>query len=425
MNKYLLITLALSFLLFSNNTFSQKGLLSQRYSQVQIEADKKSSYYSKQMKKTHKNGYPIWALSYAFILKKNGKKKYIKKANKFLTSHYEENITSAIKVLENLAEETKNYKSEQTALDAKKLVLVYQNMVYLNDLIEKDDGQYKKFEDYSDRIEDAEVTRVDYFEKTAQLIFEEVKTARSNVGTKNEYKTLVKKLEHALNYDRRNDISNLRDELFPLAVTSLGIGKAYDQISTSNVLENSIREKIYETILDGTKINRKKRKPMPVLRFFKLFPNDIAMTSTGSDFLVEVTAKEVSVDYINDPDHSEAVSQSEGNGDNKKTYSANFITHGKRARVVMEGSYIIKERKTGKVIRNNTVTGNYAWMDNWYSYSGNIKGLSKREKRMIKLKESKYPSKTELTQSVTNYDNGCFAQRVGFKVLEYIQEVGQ
>jgi len=426
MNKHLLILFLLSSLFFPNNIFSQDGLKNTRhYNPIQIADNKKSTYYLKRMKENQKRGFFLDALSSAFLLKKTGKKRHTKKADKFLEENFAQNISSVTEIIKGLEDNTKTFTNELTAQNANKLVSIYKSMVYLNQLIDNQGGKFKKVKDYSNNIEKAEEVKVDYYKKTAQLFFDEVIKGQSIASTKEDYKILVNKLSSAMSYDRRDDISKLYQELKPLAITSLGIGSASNQVNIQGISTNVIRETLYKTISKGIVPNRKSRKPMPPLPFFKLVTNDIAMTPTGSDVLVEITVTKVDFENVVDKPYSKEVSESEGDGENKKTYKANLITYGKRALVVMEGTYIIKDRRTGQVIRNDTVTGNYAWIEQWYKYTGDIKGLSKHEKRMIERKESPYPSKMELTQSAVNYDDGCFAQRVGFKVLEYIREIGQ
>ena len=426
MSKYLLILCFLSSLFFTNNTFSQDGLKNTRhYNPIQIADNKNPTYYSKRMKEAQKRGFFLNALSSAFFLKKTGKKRHAKKADKFLAENFEQNISAVTKIINEVEENTKTFTNELTAQNANKLVALYKNMVYLNKLIEDQGGKFKKVKDYSSQIEKAEEVKADYYKKTAQLFFDEVVKSQSSTSTKEGYKLLVNKLSSALSYNRRDDIAKLYQELKPFAITSLGIGSVSDQVNIPGISTNVIRETLYKTISTGIIPNRNARKPMPPLPFFKLVTNDIAMTPTGADVLVEVTVTKVNFENVVDEPSSKEVSESEGEGENKKTYKANLITYGKRARVVMEGTYVIKDRLTGKVVRSDTVTGNYAWIDTWYKYTGNIKGLSKHEKRMIETKESPYPSKMELTQSAVNYDSGCFAQRVGFKVLEYIRKIGQ
>lgn len=426
MNKYLLILFLLGSLFFSNKTFSQDGLRNTRhYNAIQIADNKKPAYYSKRMKQAQERGFFLKALSSAFFLKKTGKKRHVKKADKFLAENFEQNISSVTAIINDLEENTKTFTNELTAQNASKLVSIYKNMVYLNQLIDSQGDKFKKVNDYSNHITKAEEVKADYYKKTAQLFFDEVVKNQSTASSKEDYKLLVNKLFSALSYDRRDDIAKLHQELKPLAVTSLGIGLVTDQVNISGISKNVIRETVYNKISTGIKPNRNARKPMPPLPFFKLVTNDIAMTPTGADVLVEVTVTKVNFENVVDEPSSKDVSESEGDGENKKIYKAKFITYGKRARVVMEGTYVIKDRLTGKVVRSDSVTGNYAWIEHWYKYTGDIKGLSKQEKHMIESKELPYPSKMELTQSAVNYDNACFAQKVGIKVLEYIREIGK
>ena len=376
------------------------------YYPIQVTENQKPNFYTDRMKNLQKNNNHIGALAFAFLAKKYGKKRHIKKADKFLEEHFNKNIQAAYQLIEKLEKQTQSFSTELSAQNASKLVALYKDMALLKNLAKEDNGMYD-IKDYSNAIQKAEENKATYFKQTAQLYFEEAKSARPNTKAIADYRVLVKKLNRALKYDSRNDITQLSEELKPYAITTLGIGTVTDEIYNSSISVNTVREVIHKEIYRGIQPNKKARNPMPPLPFFKLVSNDIAMTSEGADVLVELIIKDVSIEKVVDETTSKEVSQTEGEGDNKKTYKATLVTHSKRARVVMDGMYRIKERKTGKVVREDTVTGNYAWIDYWHNYKGSIKGLSKSQKNMVRKKELPYPPKTELIRSGATYDGAC------------------
>lgn len=405
--KYLFQTLCLifGFLLLSTNTFSSDLPKYQRYAPVKLTTEnKKPVFYKTEMNRLQKIGKYEGALCYAFLLRKYGNRRQIKKAEKFLAEHFENNLGMIALSIDSLKKQTAVFTDELSAQGASQLYCHYKDMITLKQLADEQDTQYKVPVDYTNQAAKAEQVRDDYYKKTAQMYFEQVNTAKSSASSKDDYKPLARKLSRALVYESRQDISDLYKEVKTLATTTIGVGKVIDG-GNSAVIISQIRETVNGKLSGG--INDQSTP------FVKLLANNAI---AGADLIVEATAGSRNIENLHHTPSSKTVKKvDEKTG---KVYTAEFISYKKEAKVTFQGVYALKNRATGGQIRGNTITGHYTWTGYWYDYKGQIEALSKRQKRDIKRKEPPYPSDTELISPGAD----DFSQKVGIEVLNYLRK---
>jgi len=406
--------LLLTFLLLSNSAFSNGLPIYRTYAPVKLIENKKPVFYKNEMNKLQKASKYEGALCYAFLAIKYGKRPQVKKSEKFLAEHFDNNLKMVGTSIENLKKQTEVFTDELSAQAASQLWCHYKNMVWLKELADEHGGAYKVSE-YSDQAAKTEQVKADYFKKTAQMYFDEALAAEPAAASKNDYKPLARKLRRALKYENRQDILDLYGKVKKLATTTFGVGKATDRVTNSSVVVGEIRSVLYSEIKNSISRNS--------IPFLELLPNDISTTTAnGAEFVVEIVAENRNIQTSKETPDTEDVEKKKevGEGDAKRveTYKAKFTTYGKKAEVTLQGMYIIKERATGKTIRTDNITGTYTWSDYWYSYSGSIEALSKSQKRKVEQKESSYPPDGELI----NFAATGLAEQAGIQVLKYLRD---
>lgn len=406
--------LLLTFSLLSSSVFSNGLPIYRAYAPVKlIIDDKKPKFYKKQMKGLQEAGKYEGALCYALLLREHGKKKQRKIAEKFLAEHFENNLKMVATSIDSLKKQTEAFNDELNAQAASRLWCHYKDMVSLKQLVDEYGDTYKVPIDYSDQAVKTKEVKADYFKKTAQMYFDEVTAAQPAATSKGDYKPLARKLSRALKYENRRDILDLYGKVKKLATTTFGVGKVTDRVTNSAVVVGSIRVALYNEIKSSLSRNN--------IPFLELMPNDKSRTTNGAELVVEIVVENRNIQTSKDtPETKDLEKKKEvGEGDAKqvKTYKAKFTTYGKKAEVTLQGMYIIRERATGKTIRTDNITGAYTWSDYWYSYSGDIKALSKSQKRKVEQKESAYPPDGELI----NYAATGLAEQAGTQVLKYLR----
>jgi len=409
------LCLLLTFSLLSSSLFSNGLPIYRAYAPVKLVIDdKKPKFYKKQMKDLQEAGKYEGALCYAFLLREHGKRKQTKIADKFLAEHFENNLKMVAESIDSLNKQTEVFNDELSAQAASRLWCHYKDMVSLKQLVDKYGGAYKVPVDYTDQATKTEQVKTDYFKKTAQMYFDEVVAVEPAAASKADYKPLARKLRRALKYENRRDILDLYGKVKKLATTTFGVGKATDRVTNSAVVIGEIRGVLYSEIKNSIS-----RSSIP---FLELMPNDKSMTSDGADLVVEIVVENRNIQTSKDTPTTEDLEKTkkvgEGEAERVETYKAKYTTYGKKANVTLQGVYIIKERTTGKTIRSDNITGTYTWSDYWYSYSGNIKALSKSQKRKVEQKESPYPPDGELINSAAT----GLAQQAGIQVLKYLRK---
>lgn len=404
---------------------AQGGLVSYRsYTPFKLVENQKPNAYSKQMNDLQQRGNRLGALANAFLLKKYGKKRHIKKADQFLEANYQANIAASTREIQQLETSTQSYSNEISAQQAGQLLAAYKNMVTLQGII-KDLGESYQLTNYTSKIEQAEQVHSQYRKKTAQFYYDEVLAGRGNAQSKADFRLLGYKLIRALKYEKRDDISQLYKEIQVLATTSLGVGNMTNQIRGTDISIQDAREKLYYGIKGAIKPSGNRNNPMPLLPFFELVENSLAMSTPGADLLVEVKLQSASVKKEKQESTSKEVSQSEGEGDNKRTYKATINYHSKTSTATITGSYAIKDRKTGQVIRSNSITAKYEWRDYWDTYSGSIKALTKKQQKRVERKEQAYPPDSDIITIGVSQSGYGFLHKVSEEVANYAKTIGQ
>ena len=396
-------------------TFAQETLIPfHGYFPLKVTEDKKPVYYSKRMNNYQKNDMYSEALLYAFYLKKYGKKRHLKKADQFLAEHFDANIESIEKMLNDLEISTQSFSNEVSAQEADKLESKYQNMLSLKSIVEEL-GESYQIKDFSQQLELAKERKKDYYKKTAQMYYEQVVKGRAQASSKATYRLMANKLTRARRYDNRKDIIDLYEEIKVLATTRLGVGIIQNKISSSSLSISRLRDYLHNDIRYHTS------KEEVHLPYFKLMDNNIAMTSSGSDILIEVTLLDMGVETSVDDPSTDEISRSEGKGDEKQTFTGNWTTYSKRAEATVNASYRLKDTRTGKVIRSNTVSGTYTWVTYWYSFSGDRRALKKGQKNKLEQKQEAYPPRSELLEPGANTTLGNITE----DILDYIDTIGK
>lgn len=99
--------------------------------------------------------------------------------------------------------------------------------------------------------------------------------------------------------------------------------------------------------------------------------------------------------------------EKEVNGVKKPTYqkvSAKITYYEKVCRAYAEMNVNITENKSGAALKNNVVTGGYAWKTNWATYSGDARALTDAQRKLCQQKETNPSSSNMMNQVKIDLD---------------------
>lgn len=388
-----------------------------------INKDENSRHYKNEMEKLEKAGHFRGASANALQLLISGKEKHKDDAKKFLDAHLAKTIETSEAEIAHKKTEIAEFRGEETAQKANEIVNIYYELDQLKKLSEgvknKGNGAYE-IPPNPNEMENAEKARKSVFEKTAQMYFNEVQKDLPASKWREDYYQQAKKLERALKYDQRQDISIKLEEIKPAATISFGVGLITDASGNSGASMNDIRSALYFQILNDMK-HDKKSQP-----YFDLVPNDESLIPDKANVILTAEIRGINVEQTSDQPRTEDVPGEIKDKEGRKlAVRAKYTEYGKTAITKVEGTYTIKDTQTGKILKSNTISASDRWRHEWATYSGDERALSRMQKNKTQIKESPLPPRAELVRNALANQVDGFIALLSREVMKFANESGK
>nr|WKN39756.1 hypothetical protein K4G66_13755 [Tunicatimonas sp. TK19036] len=104
----------------------------------------------------------------------------------------------------------------------------------------------------------------------------------------------------------------------------------------------------------------------------------------------------------------------------KGKVAARYTTYSREATAMIEGVYHIVDLATGNIIETQSITGTYKFYDDWASYSGDERALSKYQKSKAKEKPVEFPRDETMIYSASD----DYSKEASNSALQYVTVVG-